>query len=214
MIYPETLSDLEKELLNHAQDGRSDAGFRLAIAVSQIGSLAMHFTHDQKENPVARPYGSRQGEVSDAGHAMVQLMTYCALRGISLQEAVNAALDNLRDKDFIARVETSGEIEGDTTFEGDIVGMAFLDPYCENLTSMPRNSILVAKHPKTSSTPTLRYCRGIVTDHGGITSNAAIVGREYGIPCIVGTASATSKIKDRQIIRIIGNGRRGTVKIC
>lgn len=45
-------------------------------------------------------------------------------------------------------------------------------------------------------------CAGIVTDYGGMLSHAAIVAREYGIPCIVGTQNATSKFKNGDIIQI------------
>ena len=36
----------------------------------------------------------------------------------------------------------------------------------------------------------------IITDMGGITSHAAIISREFGIPCIVGTKNGTQLLKD------------------
>jgi len=44
----------------------------------------------------------------------------------------------------------------------------------------------------------------IVTDEGGLTAHAAIVSREMGIPCIVGTHEATRKLKDGEIITVDG----------
>ncbi len=215
MTYPESISDLEKELLEHAKDGRSDAGFRLAIAVAQLGTLSMHFCHDPIENPSARPYGSRQGEISDAGHAMVQLMTYCALRKIPLQQAINAALDNLRDKDFIAKTgksekeTTNGTISGTIAQRGRATGTTFVDPFCENLKKMPKKAILVAHHPSTDSIQFMHSCAGIITDHGGISSHAAIVAREFKIPCLVGTGNITSRTKTGQTICIDAMGIEG-----
>jgi pyruvate,water dikinase len=49
----------------------------------------------------------------------------------------------------------------------------------------------------------------IVTDRGGQTSHAAIVSRELGIPCVVGTQKATKVLKNRQFITV--NGARGEV---
>ncbi len=45
---------------------------------------------------------------------------------------------------------------------------------------------------------------GIVTDIGGITSHPAILSREMGIPCVVNTREATTKIKDGMRLRIDG----------
>ncbi|MCK5452259.1 MAG: pyruvate, water dikinase, partial [Candidatus Aenigmarchaeota archaeon] len=50
----------------------------------------------------------------------------------------------------------------------------------------------------------------IVTDEGGALSHAAIVSREMGIPCIVGTGMATRALKNGDIISVDAN--RGVVK--
>ena len=52
-------------------------------------------------------------------------------------------------------------------------------------------------------------CAGIVTDEGGFLCHAAIVCREMGLPCVVGTKIATRVLKDGDIISIDGN--KGTV---
>lgn len=45
--------------------------------------------------------------------------------------------------------------------------------------------------------PIMKIASAIVTDKGGRTCHAAIVSRELGIPCVVGTGNATSKIADK-----------------
>jgi phosphoenolpyruvate synthase/pyruvate phosphate dikinase len=50
-----------------------------------------------------------------------------------------------------------------------------------------------------------------VCDTGGSLTHAAIVSREYGIPCVVGTAIATQVIKTGDRIRV--DGRAGTVQV-
>jgi len=52
---------------------------------------------------------------------------------------------------------------------------------------------------------------GIVTDRGGALSHAAIVAREYGIPGVVGTREATSKIPDGGRVRVDGTNGEVTV---
>jgi pyruvate,water dikinase len=57
--------------------------------------------------------------------------------------------------------------------------------------------------------PAMKRAAGIVTDTGGRTCHAAIVSRELGIPCVVGTSTATSKLKTGQIVTV--DGSRGLV---
>ena len=45
----------------------------------------------------------------------------------------------------------------------------------------------------------------IVTDEGGVLSHAAIIAREIGVPCIVGTGNATETIKDNDLIQVDAN---------
>ena len=57
----------------------------------------------------------------------------------------------------------------------------------------------------------MRKAAAIITDEGGITSHAAIVSREYGIPCIVGTENATKVLKDGDRVEV--DAIKGLVKI-
>ena len=59
--------------------------------------------------------------------------------------------------------------------------------------------------------PIMKIASAIVTDKGGRTSHAAIVSRELGIPCIVGTENATKKIKTGQMITVDTTGSEGYV---
>lgn len=205
--FPQTLTDLGKELEIHAKDGRSDALFRFPIMISQVGSLAAHLTHDQELNPTSRVYGTKNGEINDFGHAVVQLLTYGRLRNIPLQEAVNSALLHLRDKDFIKKTcDTPDEIKGlqASSFD-EIRGIVWVDPYCDHLAKMPKGRILVAIHPTNRISPFRHKFRAIINDEGGMTCHAAILARESGIPCIVGTVNATRLLKTGDEIIMKGN---------
>jgi pyruvate,water dikinase len=50
--------------------------------------------------------------------------------------------------------------------------------------------------------PAMQRAGAIVTDEGGLTCHAAIVSREMGTPCIVGTEHATQILKDKEIITV------------
>jgi pyruvate,water dikinase len=50
--------------------------------------------------------------------------------------------------------------------------------------------------------PLMRRAAAIVTDSGGMTCHAAIVSRELGIPCVVGTGDATAKLRDGELVTV------------
>ncbi|MGI6383939.1 MAG: phosphoenolpyruvate synthase [bacterium] len=69
--------------------------------------------------------------------------------------------------------------------------------------------VLVAVMTNPDFVPAMRRAAAIITDAGGRTSHAAIVSRELGVPCIVGTNKATSVLKKGQMVTV--DGSRGTV---
>ena len=73
-------------------------------------------------------------------------------------------------------------------------------------------SILVTGMTHPDWVPVMKKAAGIITDHGGRTSHAAIVSRELGIPAVVGTDTATEDIRDGQEITLsCAEGERGVI---
>jgi pyruvate,water dikinase len=62
--------------------------------------------------------------------------------------------------------------------------------------------VLVTHMTAPDWVPLMRKAAAIVTDSGGMTCHAAIVSRELGIPCVVGTADATSALSDGQLVTV------------
>ncbi|QIW24154.1 pyruvate, water dikinase [Sulfolobus sp. S-194] len=65
-----------------------------------------------------------------------------------------------------------------------------------------KGDILVTKMTDPDWVPLMKIASAIVTDEGGMTSHAAIVSRELGIPAVVGTGNATKVIKDSEEITV------------
>lgn len=65
--------------------------------------------------------------------------------------------------------------------------------------------ILVAEMTTPDFVPAMKRAVAIITDRGGRTAHAAIVSRELGIPCVVGTESATKLLKDGQEVTVDGS---------
>lgn len=63
-------------------------------------------------------------------------------------------------------------------------------------------SILVTEMTSPDWVPIMKQAAGIITDHGGRTSHAAIVSRELGLPAIVGAGNATSKLKGGKAVTL------------
>lgn len=72
-----------------------------------------------------------------------------------------------------------------------------------------KGDILVTRMTAPDWVPLMRLAAAIITNEGGMTAHAAIVSRELGIPCIVGTREATSWIPDGEQITV--DAREGVV---
>jgi pyruvate,water dikinase len=62
--------------------------------------------------------------------------------------------------------------------------------------------VLVTHMTAPDWVPLMRRAAAIVTDSGGMTCHAAIVSRELGIPCVVGTGSATATLRDGELVTV------------
>ena len=78
----------------------------------------------------------------------------------------------------------------------------------KDLDKIKKGDILVTEMTNPDMVVAMQKAAGIVTDEGGITSHAAIVSREMGIPCVVGTENATKKLKEGEMITVDGGKGR------
>lgn len=74
-----------------------------------------------------------------------------------------------------------------------------------------KGEILVTTMTDPDWVPIMKMASAIVTDRGGRTCHAAIVSRELGLPCVVGTEDATHKIKSGDKITVACEGERGSI---
>ncbi|NOZ76899.1 MAG: phosphoenolpyruvate synthase, partial [Euryarchaeota archaeon] len=79
----------------------------------------------------------------------------------------------------------------------------------EELDKVKDGDVLVTSMTNPDMVPAMRRASAIVTDEGGMTCHAAIVSRELGIPCVVGTGDGTKVLTDGMEITV--DGSRGVV---
>jgi len=82
-------------------------------------------------------------------------------------------------------------------------------PTKDDIDKVNKGDVLVTYMTSPDFVPAMKRAAAIVTDSGGATSHAAIVSREMGIPCIVGSGNATSVLKDGMIVTV--DAKRGVV---
>lgn len=90
-------------------------------------------------------------------------------------------------------------------------GIARVIISAKDIDQFQKGEILVTEVTDPNWEPIMKIASGIVTDKGGRTSHAAIVSRELGISCIVGTEDATKKIKTGDLITVDSTGSVGQV---
>ncbi len=72
----------------------------------------------------------------------------------------------------------------------------------DELSNVQPGDVLVAPSTNPDWEPVMRKVAAIVTDQGGRTAHAAIVSREFGLPCIVGTGNGTKVLQDGQQVTV------------
>jgi len=106
---------------------------------------------------------------------------------------------------LLAGVEKLTEVMGRVASKGMAKGIVVIVKGVKDLDKVKKGNIMVAVTTHPDFVPAMRKAAAIVTDEGGITSHAAIVSREFGIPCIVGTKQATRILKDGDVVEVDAN---------
>lgn len=101
-------------------------------------------------------------------------------------------------------------VRGIAASPGFVTGKAFLVRRNSDYRRLHAHSIVVAEMTRTDMMLGVGRIAGIVTDIGGSLCHAAIVARELGIPCVVGTQHATARIRPRQLVEV--DGTQGVVR--
>ncbi|GAA0319803.1 PEP-utilizing enzyme [Sphingomonas oligophenolica] len=105
----------------------------------------------------------------------------------------------------------SNELKGFAASSGVVEGLARVVTSAAEIGTLRQGEILVCQVTNPSWAPIFQKIAAAVSDIGGSMSHMAIVAREYGLPAVVGTGSATQRIRTGQRIRV--DGGRGVVTI-
>ena len=113
---------------------------------------------------------------------------------------------------FAPREDQHGDtLKGSGASAGKVTARACVLRGPEDFNRMQPGDVIVAVVTTPAWTPLFARAAAVVTDIGGPLSHSSIVAREYGIPAVLGTGSATRRIQDGQMISVDGNA--GTVSL-
>ena len=119
-------------------------------------------------------------------------------------------LKQIRHK-YFKKEENVREFSGKSVFPGKISGNVVMLPLKDPNIILPQKFVLIATMTNPSHFSIAQKSSAIVTDEGGILCHAAILAREFKIPCVVGTKIATANLKDGDMVEVDANN--GVVKI-
>ncbi|MFH1900184.1 MAG: PEP-utilizing enzyme [Patescibacteria group bacterium] len=99
-------------------------------------------------------------------------------------------------------INKTTEIKGNVAFAGVVCGTAKIINLPQHMVKMREGDVLVSIQTTPELLPAMKKAVAFVTDIGGIISHAALVAREFKIPCIVGTKIATKVLKDGDRVEV------------
>ena len=102
-------------------------------------------------------------------------------------------------------------IRGQIAHKGIANGRVRIIRLKNEINAIQQGEILVAPMTTPFYVPAVKIAAAIVTDEGGVTCHAAIVSRELGVPCVIGTKVATQVLKNGDEVEV--DADNGIIKI-
>jgi pyruvate,water dikinase len=130
-------------------------------------------------------------------------------------QARSETVESRRNENVIEeyRLQETGSVLAKGTSVGNKIGQGTVCKIMsvKNINQFKPGDVLVTEMTDPDWVPVMKSASAIVTDKGGRTCHAAIVSRELGIPCVVGTTNATQKIADSSVVTVSCSEEEGVV---
>lgn len=137
------------------------------------------------------------------GFAMIwingNVQTVFGNESLQLQDEIAKAYKTSSDEE---EKSNSKIISGSIANRGKVKGIARVLTKYQDIYRVEKGDIIVATMTTPDYVSAMEKASGFITDEGGITCHAAILSREFNVPCIVGTINGTKEIQDGQMIEL------------
>jgi len=205
------------------EDGLADVGMSYPLLRQMISEIGQRCTEAGLIEQIDDIYWLEQDEVEkaatrlDRGDALSSLAEVTPQRKAIWQSANRATppmalpqikvfgIDILKLKSGRAKKDGEDTLKGVAASPGTVTAPASVLRGPEDFSKMRTGNVLVASITTPAWTPLFARAAAVVTDVGGPLSHGSIVAREYGIPAVLGTDSATKDIQDGQTITVDGD---------
>lgn len=127
-------------------------------------------------------------------------------------ETIHNQVKNVTMKEYALKTKQMAVLTGKAVGRNIVSGKVAIVRSLADGAKVKQGDILVADVTNPDWNALLKKAICIVTNKGGRTSHASIIARELGIPAVVGTLTATEKLKDGQLVTVsCANGDQGEV---
>lgn len=124
------------------------------------------------------------------------------------KEAIQKEKQLFSSKDSVHEIT---EIEGMTANTGRVRGYVHVTMSAKEAKNIKKGEILVTSMTSPDFIVGIKNATAIITNEGGVTCHAAIISREFGIPCVIGTKIATQILKTGDYVEV--DGVHGVVRV-
>ncbi|HII15933.1 MAG TPA: phosphoenolpyruvate synthase [Nanoarchaeota archaeon] len=152
---------------------------------------------------LAKKIEQHYGRAQDLEYAIEGKNIYIVQsRPVTTLKKSPAEKKDVEAENAVARSKAAVLVTGMGASPGVGTGPVKIVKTVEDLEKIQKGDVLVATMTNPDYVSAMEKSVAIVTDEGGVTCHAAIVGREMGIPVIVGTEVATKTLRENQIVTI------------
>ena len=184
---------------------------RLADDLVERGVLSdpdqVHFLErdemDAARAPDARPLGATSDERRTAWRRQSRLVAPLTLG--RLHPMISRVIDQATEAIRGSLGDIGDAIVGIPASPGRATGPARIIHRVAEFDRVQPGDILVCPVTAPAWTPLFGTVAAVVTDTGGVAAHASIVAREYGLPAVVGTGDATSRLRDGDLVEVDGS---------
>ncbi|HEU0190155.1 MAG TPA: PEP-utilizing enzyme [Mycobacterium sp.] len=201
------------------------AGFQQAR--EQVRDAAVRYTHDYRL--IARELGARLADRAvieqpddvfylvraELAHPPADIKTRVARRRAERKRLETCRPPMHFSDRWEPRRDTAGELEPGESLTGIAASAGLAKGFVRILTAdsvddLQPGEVLVAEYTDVGWTPFFAHAAAVVVDTGAEMSHAAVIAREFNIPCVVGSLTATRSLRTGQVIEVDGSTGRVT----
>jgi pyruvate,water dikinase len=198
----------EKKVM-HVRDPETGATVEREVSEDRRGSRVLDEAELEELRALGEEIEAHYGDPQDVEWAIedgeVYLLQSRPITTIAEGSEEGGVADGGLDED-----EEDLVVSGLGASPGQASGEARIIRKLDELDKVGDGDVIVAEMTTPDMVPAMKRAAGIVTDEGGMTSHAAIVSRELGVPAVVGAEHATDRLEDGQVVTI--DGEKGNVE--